>query len=177
MNIRRTVAGLGLFAIAAAASAQVPIPAFVGPHNENFDAMAVGSYAGFSGFGGLAGIGRIGTGGALIVNSSTAILPPFSRKNDMFGRGVDVRIRFQSVHKRFGGRFRVPWAGVPVTWMRVFFYKGGLLVGAPVGAPVNNAAWQWRGWDLGPLGGFDEVRIFGNGTLPGYVGMDSLTAG
>lgn len=174
MNIRQSVAALAVLASFGTASAQVPTPVFAGPPGENFDAILPGAYVGFAGFAGLAGFARIGVAGALIVNNSAALLPPFSRPQDMFGRGCDVRIRFQNTHKKFGGRFRVPWAGVPVTWMRVFFYKGGVLVGVPVGAPINNAAWQWRGWDLTNLGGFNEVRIFGNGRLPGYVGMDNL---
>lgn len=136
--------------------------------------MVAGPYLGFAGFGGTAGISRIGVAGALIVNNNPAILPPFSRPNDMFGRGCNVRIRFQNVRSRFGGRFRVPWAGVAVNAMRVFFYRNGVLIGVPVVAGVNNLGWQWRGWSLAALGGFDEVRIFGNGRLPGYVGMDHL---
>lgn len=173
MRVHKILLGCAALAAVSVANAQIPVGAFAGPL-ENFDAMVPGSYTGFSAWAGLAGISRIGTGGALIVNNNPGLLPPFSVKNDMFGRGVNVRIRYQSVHKRWGGRFRVPWAGIAVNWMRVFFYKGGVLVGAPVGAAVNNAAWLWRGWDLGPLGGYDEVRIYGNGSLPGYVGMDHL---
>lgn len=168
------MAAAAVFATVSCASAQIPTPVFAGPPGENFDAIVPGAYVGFAGFAGLAGFARIGAAGAMLVNNNPGILPPFSRPNDMFGRGCDVRIRFQNVYKKFGGRFRVPWAGVAVNWMRVFFYKGGVLVGVPVGAPINNAAWQWRGWDLANLGGFDEVRIFGNGRLPGYVGMDHL---
>ncbi|MFM7100181.1 MAG: hypothetical protein ACKO3N_03320, partial [Verrucomicrobiota bacterium] len=75
--------------------AQVPIGVFPSPTQERFDALAPGSYASFTGFSGLAGFGRIGTGGLLLVNNSPAILPAISPSNDMFGRGVNVTIRFQ----------------------------------------------------------------------------------
>src|SRR5712692_9495366 len=49
------------------------------------------------------------------------------------------------------------------------------LFGRGVVVPVNPAAWKWHGYDLGKVGGHDEVHITSlGGTLPGYVGMDNL---
>lgn len=177
MNLRRDLS----IVVLAATIASVHAQAFTGPFppmaTENFDTMIPNSYVGFPGFAGTAGLSRIGTGGLLMVNNSAAILPPLTGANDMFGRGVNVRIRFQSVRKRFGGFFRVPNAGIAVTMMGVRFFKAGVPVGVPVMATINNTTWQWRGWDVGYLGGYDEVRIYGNGSLPGYVGMDRMATG
>lgn len=166
---------LGLLALVASlhVRAAVPIGVFASPTQERFDALAATTYASFTGFSGMAGFSRIGTGGLLLVNNAPAILPPLSLANDMFGRGVNVNIRFQKQYKQFGGYFRVPNAGVVVSVARFDFYRGGLFV-ATVTRAVNNLSWQWAGWDLGPDGGFDRVEIRGNGALPGYVGMDNL---
>ena len=137
--------------------------------------MVAGSYTNFVGFGGQAGFTRVVPANGLIVNNNPATLPPISMPNDMFGRGADVRIRFQSPHKWFGGMFRVPNAGIAVNMATFRFFQGAVLVGVAVG-PVNNAAWTWHGYDLSSLGGYDRVEILGNGGLPGYVGMDNLVA-
>lgn len=173
MKAQNMAAVMAAAAAVSVANSQAPVGAFAGP-TESFESMAASAYLSFPGWAGGAIFSRIGVIGGLVVNATPAILPPFSGKQEMFGKGADVRIKFAGVHKKFGGRFRTPWAGVPVTWMRVFFYKAGVLVGVPVGASVNTLGWLWHGWDLGSLGGYDEVRIFGNGTKPGFVGMDCL---
>jgi hypothetical protein len=159
--------------VAYVAHAQVPFGPFVSPTQERFDALAPGGYAGFAGFGGAGVLTRIGAGGALFVNNNPGILPSLTFPNAMFGRGVNVRIAFAQRRKRFGGYFRVPFAGVPVNMAMYRFYQGAVLVAVTI-APVNNAGYLWRGWDLGAIGGFDRVEIFGNGGIPGYVGMDNL---
>lgn len=164
-------------ALAGAARAQVPIGPFPGTINENFNAMVPGSYVGFAGFGGVAGFNRLNVGGLLVVNNNAGLLPMIDPPNNMFGRGTDVQIRFQSVWRLFGGGFRVPNAGIAVTMATFQFYRFGFPVGVPVSAPVNMAGWVWIGYDTSGIGGYDEVRIFGNGALPGYVGMDLLRSG
>lgn len=174
MKLNRTlVATATLFVVSAAAKAQTPILAPFAPTiGETFNTIALGSYVGFVGFSGQGAFSRIGTGGLLMVQN-TPMLTPISG-NDMFGRGVNVRIRYQSVWKQWGGHFRVPNAGIAVTAMGVRFFRAGLPVGVGVFAPINNGAWLWRGWDLSAVGGYDEVRIYGNGSLPGYVGMENI---
>ena len=148
------------------AYAQVAVPPFTSSIQEKFDALPAGSHTSFVGF----------PGGAMIINNSVAILPPVSPKHDLFGRGVDVRIDFhQKVAKQFGGMFRVAKAGVNPTQAKFQFFRGGMPVGVAVVVPVNAAAWKWHGYDLGKVGGYDEVHITSlGGTLPGYVGMDNL---
>ncbi len=174
MKLTRTlVATATLFAIGAA-NAQVFIPApFLPTIGESFNFIPLGSYPNFIGFAGQGAFNRIGTGGLLLVNNGP-MLPPIGG-NDMFGRGVNVQIRYRRVWKQWGGHFRVPNAGIAVTAMGVRFFRAGLPVGVGVNAPINNVIWQWRGWDLGALGGYDEVRIYGNvPASPGYVGMENL---
>jgi hypothetical protein len=173
MKLRNTLVVLAAFGAVAAANAQVSILPFLATSTENFNSTALGSYMGFPGFAGQGGFARIGTQGLLHVTNNPALLPPVSG-NAMYGRGVDVQIRFQGVRKRFGGVFRVANSGIPVTMMTVQFYNGGFPVGVPVTATINNTSWQWRGWDVSGVGGYNEVRIFGNGSLPGYVGMENL---
>jgi len=156
--------------------AQVSIPPFVSSSQERFDTIPVGSHTSFVGFSGAAVFTNLGAGGAMIINNSIAILPPVSPKNDLFGRGVDVRIDFhQKVMKQFGGRFRVAKAGVNPTQAKFLFFRGGVQAGVAVVVPVNPAAWKWYGYDLSKVGGYDEVHIMSlGGTLPDYVGMDNL---
>ncbi len=158
------------------AYAQVAVSPFTSPIREKFDALPVGSHPSFAGFSGAATFANLGAGGAMIINNNVAILPPVSPKNDLFGRGVDVRIDFhQKVMKRFGGMFRVAKAGVNPTKAKLQFFRGGMPVGVAVVVPVNPAAWKWHGYDLSKVGGYDEVHITSlGGTLPGYVGMDNL---
>ncbi|MBX3119254.1 MAG: hypothetical protein KF784_09325 [Fimbriimonadaceae bacterium] len=165
---------VAMAAFAVSVRAQVAIGPFAGAINENFNAMVPGSYVGFAGYAGAGGFNRLNVGGLLVVNNNPGLLPMVDAPNNMFGRGTDVQIRFQQVWKRFGGVFRVPNAGIVVTTATFQFYRFGLPVGVPVAAPVNMAGWVWIGYDCGPIGGYDEVRIYGNGTLPGYVGMDLL---
>lgn len=179
MNTRTTilkaVAAASLFGAIGLAQAQIFIavpfpPSAPIPNNaETFDAIAPGSYMSFPAMGGAAGVARIGTGGLLMIDN--AILPGLSLPNSCWGRGVDVQWRFQSLKRFFGGFFRVPNAGVAVNAMIVRFWNGAAPVGAAV-MPVNNAAWQWRGWYVPAR--FDRVEIFGNGGTPGYVGMDNV---
>jgi hypothetical protein len=174
-KVTKTIVSLAAFGTVCMASAQLPIGPFPPALGESFDTYAPGAYAGMMSFGGPAIISRIGTGGLLMVNANPAVLPPISAPNDLFGRGVDVRIRFKGVWQRFGGYFRVPNLGNPVNLMRVDFLFNGALVGSAI-APVNNLGWQWRGYDL-LMPSFNEVRIFGNGLNPGYVGMENLRIG
>lgn len=175
MKVTKTLVALSTLFVIGIANAQTFIPApFVPTIGETFNAIPVGAYTNFVGFGGVGLFSRIGTGGMLAVNNNPAILPPISG-NDMFGRGVNVRIQLKQVRKRWGGHFRVANAGIAVTAMSVRFFKAGLPVGVAVSAPINNAAWQWRGWDLSAVGGYDEVRVYGNvPAAPGYVGMENI---
>lgn len=173
MKQLRTFVALATLSIVGASQAQAPIAPFLPAITENFNLIAPGSYANFIGYGGQGGFNRIGVGGLLVVTNAPALLPPISG-NAMFGRGVSVQIRYQQVWRLWGGWFRVPNAGIAVNTMTVQFWRTGVMVGVAVMAPVNNFAWQWRGWDTSAIGGYDEVRIFGNGSLPGYVGMDDM---
>lgn len=174
MKIRHMMAVTASLFVVASASAQIPIGPFTPAAMEKFEGLAPTSYIGFSGFAGLAGFGRIGGPGLLVVNNAAAILPAASPPHTMFGRGANVKIRMQSVRKKFGGVFRVPAAGVAVTTMYVRFRRAGAFVSPWLSAPISGAAWAWRGWDVGVVGGYDEVYIYGNGATPGYVGMDNL---
>lgn len=148
----------------------VPIAPFGTPKTEHFN-LAAGAYAGFPGFAGFGGFSRVPAANALVVTGAP-ILPPLSAPNAMFGRGTNVMIRFQAPQTRFGGHFRVPNAGIAVNQAKFIFRNaGGAIVGIAV-APVNNLAWQWRGW--GSTIPFQSVEIDGNGPIPGYVGMDYL---
>jgi len=175
MKQTRTLVALAALGIIGAAQSQVFIPLPFPPTiSESFNAIPLGSVPNFIGYGGMGQFSRIGVGGLLHVTNNPLLLPPIAG-NAMFGRGVDVRIRYTQVWKQWGGWFRVPNAGVPVTQMKVQFFRFGVPVGVAVVAPINNAAWQWRGWDCGPIGGYDAVEIYGNAvTIPGYVGMEDL---
>ncbi len=65
-------------------------------------------------------------------------------------------------------------AGFVVPSVTFQFYRFGSPVGVAVTTPINNTSWTWSGWNLSQVGGFDEVRIYGNGPMPGYVAMDNL---
>lgn len=158
---------------AASAVAQVPIAPFAPMPGETFDTKLPGTYASFPGFAAVGFFSTTGGTGGLQINNSVAILPFLSFANDMYGRGANVRIRFNGLRHRFGGYFRVPMTSVVVTSAKYEFYRTGVFIGSIVGA-VNNVAWLWHGYNLAALGGYDEVRISGNGSIPGYVGMDSL---
>lgn len=175
MRHTKTFVTLAALTLIGAAKAQVFIAAPFPPTiAESFNAIAAGSYANFIGYAGAGQFSRIGVGGLLLVNNNPVLLPPIAG-NDMFGRGVDVRIRYAQLWKRWGGWFRVPNAGVPVTQMKVQFYRLGVPIGVAVVAPINGAGWQWRGWDCGPIGGYDAVEVYGNGPgIAGYVGMEDL---
>ncbi len=169
--------GIGLsvigLALAAASHSQVAIGPFVGADQESFDTMVPGGYGAFIGFAGAGTFVKLGAG-AMVVNNVAATLNPRSVANDMYGSNANVRITFSQVRVRFGGYFRTPaLAGAP-TQMRVRFYRGGVAVGVMVSAPVDGLVWRWRGWDVTGLGGYDEVRIWGNAAAPGKVGMDDL---
>jgi hypothetical protein len=171
---KNKVALTALTVIAAGfASAQTPILAPFAPTiGETFNSIPLGSSPSFVGYSGAGALSRLSLTGLLLVTN--VIVPPISG-NAMFGRGTNVRIRYQQVWKQWGGHFRVPNAGIAVTAMGVRFYRAGVPIGVSVFAPINNTSWQWRGWDLGSLGGYDEVRIYGNvAASPGYVGMENL---
>lgn len=171
MLVLASVASVGYVA-----QAQVPIGPFVSPTQELFDTLAPTSYVSFPAFAGAGAFSRIGVGGLLVVTNNAALLPSITAPNAMFGRGVDVNVRFATRYKRFGGWYRVPNAGVPVTTVKFVFYQGAVPIGVSVGGPVNMFGYTWYGYDLGPLGGYDRVEIYGNGPLPGYVGMDNVYA-
>ncbi len=173
MKLNRMLVAVASLAVVGVAQAQVAIAPFAPAITENFNAIPLGSVPNFIGYGGLGQFSRIGVGGLLHVDNNPLLLPPISG-NAMFGRGVDVQIRYANVWRLWGGWFRVPNAGIAVTTMTVQFWRMGVPVGVLVMAPVNNAAWQWHGWDTSAIGGYDMVRIFGNGSLPGYVGMDDM---
>lgn len=175
MKLTRTLVAMATLGVIGTACSQTPIPFPFAPIiGETFNPIPVGAYTNFVGFSGAGMFQAIGTGGLLAVNNNPALLPPIAG-NDMFGRGVNVRIRYASVWRQWGGHFRVPNAGIAVNTMFVRFFRFGAPVGVTVSAPVNNLAWQWRGWNLTALGGYDEVRIFGNvPASPGYVGMENL---
>ncbi len=173
MKTTRTLVALSTLLAIGAANAQTPIPVPFAPTiGETFNAIPLGPHVSFIGFAGQGQFSRIGLGGFLRVNNLPLLAPISGR--DMFGQNVNVRIRYQHPWKQWGGHFRVPNLGVGVTAMGVRFFRAGLPVGVGVFAPINNAAWQWRGWDLGALGGYDEVRIYGNAAVPGFVGMENI---
>lgn len=136
---------------------------------ENFDAMTAGSYTSFPAMAGAAWVARIGTGGLLHIDGT--LLPALSPPHSMWGRGVDVLWRFSTTKRWFGGFFRAVAAGFPVTAMTVRFFNGAMPVGSVV-VPISTTSWGWRGWIV-PCQ-FDRVEIYGNGSLPGYVGMDDI---
>jgi hypothetical protein len=72
----------------------------------------------------------------------------------------------------FGAYFRRAEAGINVTAAVLLFR----LLGIPVGItafPIG-ASWEWHGFcSTIP---FNEVFVVGNGSLPGYVGMDDVCA-
>ncbi len=173
-NIRTTLIAFSVVATGVA-SAQTPIFAPFAPTiGESFNTIPITSYVSFVGYSGGGLLSRLNLTGLMMVTNNPALLPPISG-NAMFGRGTNVRIRYQQVWKQWGGHFRVPFAGIAVTGMGVRFFKAGVPVGVAVFAPINNATWNWRGWDLGSVGGYDEVRIYGNVLAsPGYVGMENL---
>jgi hypothetical protein len=174
MHLRNTLVVLGAIALSAGAHAQTPIGPFIGLPTENFNTIPMNVYPSFVGFSGNGLFTSLNTGGAMFVQNTT-LLPPITG-NSMFGRGTDVRIQFSTIQNRFGGFWRVAGSGIVVTGMTVRFLR----LGSPVGfatAPINMASWQWRGWNLTSLGGYDEVQIFGNGAQPCYVGMENLRRG
>jgi hypothetical protein len=163
-----------LGAVVSANAALIAIGPFASPNLESFDALAPGAYGGFAGMAGFAGFSRVPVVNGLQVGGG-AVLPPLSAPNAMFGRGTNVMIRLQADRRKFGGYFRVPNAGIAVTQARFIFRNaGGGIVGVAV-APVNAAAWQWRGWDSTIP--FRSIEIQGNGVLAGYVGMDLVRVG
>ncbi|HRI44928.1 MAG TPA: hypothetical protein PLL78_00250 [Fimbriimonadaceae bacterium] len=163
------VATLG--AVGSAHGLLVPIIPFPPTNMETFDTMPPGTYAGFAGMGGFAGFSRVPAVNAMQVGGGP-ILPPLSPPNAMYGRGTDVLLRFQAPRRRFGGWFRVANSGVVVTQATfIFRNSASIIVGIAV-VPINTASWQWYGW-FSTLA-FHSVEIQGNGTSPGYVGMDHL---
>lgn len=173
-NLKSMLVLTALGAVMSANAALAPIGPFATPNMESFDALAPGAYAGFPGMAGFAGFSRVPVANALHVGGG-AVLPPLTAPNAMFGRGTNVLIRLQADRKKFGGYFRVPNAGIAVTHARFIFRNaGGGIVGIVI-APVNNLAWQWRGWSSTIP--FRSIEIQGNGALPGYVGMDLVRVG
>ena len=81
-------------------------------------------------------------------------------------------IRLQQPRKRFGGWFRMANGGISVTQATFTFRDTTLAVVGTATVPIVNTAWQWYGWfSTSP---FVIVEITGNGSIPGYVGMDHV---
>jgi hypothetical protein len=146
---------------------------------ESFTGVAPGSYPNFAGFtapGGIGQFSRIGVGGLLLVDNGV-ILPPATGPNAMFGRGVDVQFRLMQPRNQFSARFRsVPIIAVPPTIVRVRFYLTSLVWTPWIAVPINSLAYNSVGWNVPMMfgQGFWAVQMVGNGSLPGYVGMDDL---
>ena len=146
---------------------------------EGFTGVAPGSYPNFAGFtapGGIGQFSRIGTGGLLLVDNGM-ILPPATGPNAMFGRGVDVQFRLQQPRRQFKAQFRaVPIIAVPPTTVQVRFYLTSLVWTPWFTVPINSLGYTTGFWDTAAMfgQGFWMVQMVGNGSLPGYVGMDNL---
>lgn len=174
----------------AQAHAQTPIGPFPSFLSESFDAKTPGISPGFTGF--KAGIGGIdqaqilplqGTQN-LVINNRNNVLPAHSPLINLYGNGNDVQILFnvyEGNHTKFGGQFSRTNIAVGVTTATFQFFSVGVQVGStmtvalpPTGGP-GTSNYVFAGFDLTALGGFDEVRIRGNGSVQGYVGMDSMS--
>jgi len=152
-----------------AALAQVPIPptGIAWTSMESFERLSTSSeYFHFGGFGGTALFQR--AGGGWLRASSTA----YSGTQGMFLDQTDLTIGFATRKRTFGGYFLS--VDPSTTGMYVTFYRSGLVVGVTVLTSLSRTTWGWRGWDLGALGGFDRVRIVGNGSFAGMITMDAL---
>lgn len=169
MKLRNVVTGtLGVLAIQSALG-QVP----VGPTGiawtatESFEALSSSSeYLHFGGFGGTATFQRYG-GGWMRATSSA-----YSGSQGMFLDQTDLTIGFASPKRTFGGYFLS--VDSATTGMYVSFYRGSRLVGVTVLTSLSTSRWSWRGWDLTALGGFDRVRIVGNGGFAGMINVEAL---
>lgn len=146
---------------------------------EGFTGVAPGSYASFAGFtapGGIGAFSRLGLGGLLLVDNG-ALFPPSTGPNAMFGRGVDVQFRLQEPRKRFFGQFRaLTFITTPPTVVRVRFFLTSFTWTPWMALPINTSSYTNGFWDVaGMFGqGYWAAQLAGNGTLPGYVGMDNL---
>ncbi|MCB9892132.1 MAG: hypothetical protein H6833_10830 [Planctomycetes bacterium] len=146
---------------------------------ESFTGIAPGSYPTFMGFtapGGIGSFSMIGTGGLMVVDNGM-LFPPASAPNAMFGRGVDVQFRLLQPRKMFRGRFRsLPFIATPPTFVFVRFYLTSLVWTPWFAVPINTLGYTGMTWDIGSMfgQGFWMVQMVGNGSLPGYVGMDDL---
>ena len=156
--------------LAAAASAQVPIPPFPTWMVENYD---VGAYNFFPAMGGWAFAGRATPGGALIVGNTTW-MPPVSPPNAMFGENTDQEWRFVTPIKRFGGKWRVGLGATWITAVRFQFFNAANVnwfTSPPL--PVNTTSWTWYGyWLFVPS---VKVRVLG---VPGggWIGAEDTLA-
>lgn len=174
----------------AAARAQAPIGAFTPLLSENFDPHGAGISPGFKGFpatpGGpfFAQILPLQHTQNLVINNRQNVLPPIGTHN-LYGDGNDVQILFtldEGMLTKFGGQFSRTNIAVNATTAVFQFFAHGAPVGNPMtvtlpptGGP-GMAFYVFVGFDLSAVGGYDEVRIIGNGFFPGYIGMDDLIA-
>lgn len=172
------------------AQAQTPIGhAFPAIFTEDFDLKTAGIGPGFTGFkaspsgGDVATITALQQTQNLAINNRQNVLPPIG-VNNLYGIGNDVRIQFGEgiALTRFGGQLSRTNIAVGVSTVTMQFLANGVQVGntmtvalPPTGGP-GTSAYVWIGFDTSAIGAFNEVRILGNGTSPGYVGMDSLRA-
>lgn len=169
MRLAKLIATLGVAAFAFAAQAVVvPVGPFAPTNQENFDLLAPGSYPVFPGMAGFATFNRYGGGGALLVGHTGMV--PVTPPNAMFGRGVDVDIHLKAFRTEFGGFFRNPDVGVNVNKAKFIFMNGINPVGSAIG-PIT-PAFAWLGYRSSVP--FNRVIVLGNGSLPGYVGMDNV---
>lgn len=163
------LAVLASLSLAATSNAQI----------ESFSGVAPGSYTGFSAFTAPAGIGwiaRLGAGGLLVVDNGS-MFPSSSAPNAMFGRGVDVQFKLQDPRKRFFGQFRsLPFIAVPPNQVQIRFFLTSGVWSPWLASPINTLGYTPTFWDVGTIfgQGYWAAQIRGNGSLPGYVGMDTL---
>ncbi|MCB9892128.1 MAG: hypothetical protein H6833_10810 [Planctomycetes bacterium] len=147
---------------------------------ESFTGIAPGSYSNFMGFtapGGIGSFSMMGTGGLMVVDNGS-LFPPASGPHAMFGRGVDVQFRLLQPRKLFKGRFRsLPFIGTPPTFVFVRFYLTSFVWSPWLAVPINTLSYTGVGFNVGSMfgQGFWAVQMMGNGSLPGYVGIDDLT--
>lgn len=169
MKLRYVLTGtLGVLAIQSALG-QVPVAptGIAWTATESFETLSsTTGFFHFGGFGGTATFQRYG-GGWMCATSSA-----YSGSQGMFLDQTDLTIGFSSPKRTFGGYFLS--VDPSTTGMYVTFYRGGRIVGVTVLTSLSTSRWSWRGWDLTVLGGFDRVRIVGNGSLAGMINVDAL---
>ncbi len=133
---------------------------------EHFESVS-GFYTYFPGFSGTAMVQRYG-GGMIQVTTSDC----YSGVKSIYGDQTDVAVVWPSVKQAFGGYFKS--CDIWTTGMWVTFYRAGLQVGITQFVSVSTLGWSWKGWNLNTLGGFDAVKIVGNGGFAGFIKMDGF---